>query len=184
MNRSLLFNEVTFGSFSRKSLRRDLDAQCESIQLADLIQLAGRTASHRPLEEGGACWRQPAPDPPPSCLRPPTPPLLPWGAGLSRAPRLRCIPAPPSCARWCACLYTMLALWWLVLAALCWKYYKGHFEVLCVEHRDLLLLVLVHLYSAVCTRLCINTQWLSVLGRALQVLSVQGRALPGRNFHS
>ena len=78
----------------------------------------------------------------------------------------------------------MLALWWLVLAALCWKYYKGHFEVLCVEHRDLLLLVLVHLYSAVCTRLCINTQWLSVLGRALQVLSVQGRALPGRNFHS
>ena len=54
--------------------------------------------------------------------------------------------------------------------------------VLCVE--DLLLLVLVHLNNAVCARLCVNTQWLSVLGRALQVLSVQGRALPGRNFHS
>ena len=76
----------------------------------------------------------------------------------------------------------MLALWWLVLAAPCWKYYTGHFEVLC--DRDLLMLVLVHLYNAVCTRLCINTQWLCVLGRALQVLSVQGRVLPGRNFHS
>ena len=76
----------------------------------------------------------------------------------------------------------MLALWWLVLAAPCWKYYTGHLVVLCVE--DLLLLVLVHLYNAVCTRLCINTQWLCVLGKALQVLSVQGRVLPGRNFHS
>ena len=78
----------------------------------------------------------------------------------------------------------MLALCWGVLEAPCWKYYTGHFEVLCVEHRDLLLLVLLHLYNAVCTMLCINTQWSSVLGGALQVQSVQGRALPGRNFHS